>query len=189
MLTKTQIAKIISRFFDPFFEGPLIVWLLSQVVPTKLNRGMVFSLILFFSYFLPAGIFLLSLKLNWISDWDITKRKERYFLFGSILISILICLLIFYFLGEINLLYFYLKLTFPFAIFFFITLFWKISGHLLMNSFLLLLFFLYLHNSVILLPGVFLLILVGWSRVYLKKHNWGQVISGGMLTLISLIKF
>jgi len=181
MVVKKQIAKIISRIFDPLFELPIILWLLNQKQPGFLKKKETFILLLFFTYFLPLLFFLFSWKLKFISDWDISERKERYSLFIFSSLSIISCLLIFYFLGEVNLLYFYLKVLLPVLFFFLITFFWKISGHLLLNSILLHLLYLNFHTSIFLILAVFILFLVGWSRVNLKKHNWLQVFAGAFL--------
>lgn len=183
-----KIAQIISRLFDPIIEGPFLIWLTTQLVETDLAWKKVFLISLFFIYLLPLVFFLLSLKRGWISDLDTTKRKERYGIYSFTLFSIVICLLVFYFLNEKMIFFFYLKLFLPVFIFFLITFFWKISGHALMNSLFILLLYFYSNESSILYWGIFLIILVGWSRVFLKKHTWVQVIAGSLLPLLIIIK-
>lgn len=182
-----KIARIISRIFSPIVEGPFLIWLATQLVETELAWQNVFLTTLFFIYFLPLVFFFLGLKIGWISDWDITKREERYRLYSFTFLSIVICLIVFSFFKEKMLFYFYLKLLLPVFIFFLITFFWKISGHTLVNSLFVLLLYFYFDKSVILYLGIFLLILVGWSRMILKKHTLAQVIAGTLLSLLILI--
>ena len=134
-----KLAKAASRIFSPITEVPLILWLISIFNITFLSSLKVFLISLFFSFVVPFGSFLLLLKIKKISDADISKRKERYGFNIIVLFSIIACLLVFYFLNEKALVYFYIKVLLPFLLYFLITFFWKISGHMLLNSIFILL--------------------------------------------------
>lgn len=185
-----DIARIISRIFSPIIEAPLIIWLATSLNITFLSWLKVFLISLFFLFFLPYSFFLISLKIGSISDWDVTKRKERYGFNIIVLFSIIACLLVFYFLNEKALVYFYIRLLMPFFLYFLITFFWKISGHMLVNSIFILLLFFYasvpLQKPIVLFSGI-LLIIVGWSRIKLKKHTLAQVAAGALLPFTILI--
>lgn len=178
-----HLDQIISRIFDPVFEGPLIIWLavkLSQQNQDFKNLG----LSLLFFYLLPMIFFLFSWKKGWVSDWDTTKRRERYGVFTFAFLSIISGLVILLILGQTVLVNCYLKLLLPVIIFFITTFFWKISGHLLMNSIFFLLIYFNLDKSSIIIIASILLLLVGWSRIKLKKHTLPQVIAGALLPVV-----
>jgi len=184
---KKITARLISNIFNPIIEIGFVVWLATSLNITFVNPIVILFISLFFLFLLPLGVFVFSLKTKRISDIDVTKRKERYGFNIAAVFCIAACLLVFYFLGEINLIYFYLKLMLPFFIYVIITFFWKISSHMLVNSIFILLLYFYLDNPVVLYLGLILLILVGWSRIRLKKHTLSQVIAGGLLSLVSLL--
>jgi len=184
-----KIAKIISRLSDPVFISPIIILLITQLGESQLPWQSIFFLSLIFIYLLPVVAFFVSLTIGRISDWDATKRQERYGLFIFTFLSISLCLVAFYLLEEKQLFYFYLKALMPIFIFFIITFFWKISGHALVNSLLILFIYFYFEKTIILYLGFFLIILVGWSRVFLEKHSWAQVIVGAVLPAVSLLLF
>jgi membrane-associated phospholipid phosphatase len=186
-MEKKKIARLISRIFSPLAEGPFSIWLASQFIFTQIGGLKVFLLTLFFVYLLPFSLFLFFLKQKKISDWDIKQREQRYNLFSFTFLSIVACLLIFYFLGEKTLVFFYLRLLLPVLIFFITTFFYKISGHMLTNSIFILLLYLYTNKSIIICLGILWIIMVGWARVKLKRHTLAQVVAGALLPLIILI--
>lgn len=182
-----KLAKAASKVFSPIFETPFIICFATSSNITFLNWTRVFLISLFFSFVMPLGFFLLLLKIKKISDWEMTKRKERYGFNMIAFFSIIICLLVFYFLNEKALVYFYIKLLLPVFLYFLITFFWKISGHMLINSIFIFLLYFYLQKPIVLILGILLLIIVGWSRIELKKHTLAQVIAGALLPLVFLI--
>ena len=181
-----KLAEVISRIFSPIIEAPLIIWLVTNLNITFLGWTKVFLISLFFLFFLPYSFFLISLKIGSISDWDVTKRKERYGFNIIVLFSVIACLFVFYFLNEKALIYFYLRLLFPYFLYFLITFFWKISGHMLVNSIFTLLLYFHFQKPIILFLGILLLIITGWSRIKLKKHSLAQVVAGALLPFLVL---
>jgi len=182
-----KLAIFISRLFDVFLEIPVILLLATQLVQTNISWQKIYLISFFFIFLLPILCFLFFLKKKIITDWDVTKREERYGIFSFTFLSIIICLTTFYLLNEKALLLFYIKLFLPIFIFFFITFFWKISGHMLVNTIFILLLYLYINKSIILYLGIILLLLVGWARINLKKHTLVQVVCGTLLPLLILI--
>ena len=182
-----KLAKAASNILSPMIEAPLIIWLAASLNITFLNWTRVFLISLFFSFIIPLGFFLLLFKIKKISDWEVTKRKERYGFNMIAFFSIIICLSVFYFLNEKALVYFYIKLLLPVFLYFLITFFWKISGHMLVNSIFIFLLYFHLQEPIVLFLGILLLIIVGWSRIKLKKHSLAQVIAGALLPFLILI--
>lgn len=118
-----KLARIISRVFNVATEGPFLIWLVSRFIFTSLGWLNVFLISLFFIYLLPLLFYLVFLKLKRISDWDISRKEERKSINIFASFSIISCLLIFYFLGEKTLIFFYLRLLTPFFTYFIITFF------------------------------------------------------------------
>ena len=83
---------------------------------------------------IPVSYFFIDLAGKGVSDVDVTKRKERYHLFGRLVIIDLISVVVSYIAG--NQLFFVLELIgFCLAIsIFVITFFYKISGHMILNA-------------------------------------------------------
>ena len=174
-------AKAVSNIFSPTTETLLIIWLATSLNITFLSPLKVFLISIFFCFVVPFGFFLFLIKIKKISDWDISNRKERYVFNIITFFSIILCFSVFYFLNEKALVYFYMRLLLPFLLYFLITFFWKISGHMLVNSIFILLLYFRFQRSIVLILGILLLIVVGWSRIKLKKHTLAQVIAGALL--------
>ncbi|MFC1711544.1 hypothetical protein ACFLZ1_03060 [Patescibacteria group bacterium] len=186
-MKKKKLAIIISRVFDPIHEGLIIVFLISLLSPAKDNWVFIFFLSIILVYLLPWAFFFKLLKSGKISDWDITKRQERYLFYSfSFLSMLLFIVLIFFFQGkELGL--FYLKILLPLFIYYLFTFIYKVSGHMFINSFLLVVLLMFFQNILFLVFGAFILILVGWSRIVLKKHTIFQVIIGTLLPFVVLL--
>lgn len=136
-------------------------------------------LLFLFEVLLPLVLFSFLLRKRIITDIDISRREQRPVYFSALFALVTLGALAGFLFG--NRFYFSLQLAILLALGLTvsISLFWKISGHLLVNSagiFFINFFFggsfgwLYL-----LLP------LVGWSRWYLKKHDFWQLLAGAAL--------
>ncbi|MEK7581401.1 MAG: hypothetical protein AAB512_03900 [Patescibacteria group bacterium] len=173
-------SKIISRSFDFYTWFP--VGLLVAIFRTGLSYSQIKTLslvLLVLEVILPISLFFLVLKKKKISDIDVTKRKERYGLFGFMTVILAVSCIVAYFLG--NHLFFVLQLA-ALALgltIFLITFRFKISGHMLMNV-----SSIYVINYLFgwKLLWLFLIIpLVAFARIYLKKHTLAQVLLGLIL--------
>lgn len=179
-----HVQTLISRVFDP----PIIIGLLTVLAVSLSDlsrRGMVFfTFLLPFLFGLPLAFFVWKLKTHQVSNWDVTKRKERIIpllaFLGFLLIDIVaVSVLDNPFLLNIFVLYFLWMLGF-----FLITLVFKISGHtgiatlgagLLFNWF-----------GWIALPAFFIVLLVAWARVSRGDHTFIQAVVGILYSLILL---
>jgi membrane-associated phospholipid phosphatase len=120
------------------------------------------------------------MKTGKISDFDITKREQRYGILTATLISFLISLIITYYIGnEIVFQTLAIIITFL-TIVYFITFYWKISLHMGVNVLsVILVNFFYGWK----LPWLYLAIpLIFWSRYTLKKHTPLQLILGAIVS-------
>ena len=183
----TKLAKTICFLFSGATLGPINIFLASKLAPSNIPFFKVLGLSLFFVFFIPAFFYLIFLKKGLISDFDITKKEERPKIHLVVLISVLLFLLVCWALGEKALVYFYLKIIFPFFAFALITLFWKISFHALMNTLFILLLYLNTNNPAVLYMGVFLLFLVFWAKLKINHHTLSQLLAGALLPFLILV--
>ncbi len=159
------------------------MWLL--VFKTNLLQQQItlFSIILPVLHIIaPFTYFYWAYRVKLISDIDITQRTQRFGLMSLMLILQLISLGFIYFYGNPGLLYLSFIMTCVFAVVFSITLFWKISLHMTINTMGILLI------NALYGWGYFWLFLclplVMWSRLYLKKHTPAQLIAGAGITAL-----
>lgn len=176
-------AWIISRVFDPIIEIPII---LSASVWIALTNGLRFRFLIMMivvDAVLPALYMLYGLRKGFISDWDMTKRKERFGLYFFTIICHLFTAVAAlavdkFFLFEILMIFWGLAVVFAV-----VTLFWKISVHAGVNA-ALLAFFNHYYGWDKYWWLVIVLVVVIYSRVVIKKHTWAQVLVGSVVALV-----
>lgn len=177
-----SLSFLISRVFDFYFWFPVLLFI------TVFNSGLssqqlkiLLPILLVLEVIVPISLFSLVLAKRKVSDIDVTKRQERHRLFASLTLILFVASLVSFFLG--NMLFFILQLISLVSALsmFLITLQFKISGHMLMNT-----------GSIFIinylfdwkLIWLFLLVpLVGFARIYLKKHTLIEVVTGMILGL------
>lgn len=123
-----------------------------------------------------------ALKMGWISKWDIPKKEER----RPMIIIFIVCSMLSLFLvkqfGTKMLLDLFIILFTTGFVASLITVFWKISIHMVLDTIGILLtnFLLgwYLWPLFILIP------IVAWARLKLKRHTLLQLIAGVFLSVI-----
>ncbi len=180
-MNKTKFSKTISRLF-------FLPWLLIVLLTTLKNSGLSMSqvqilvpVLLFFNIGIPFSAYNFLYKKKLISDVDITKREERYLLFGLTTAAFLISLILVYFLGNFEFFVLSLIMFIAALTLFIVTLKWKISGHMILNAAAItIMVYLFGPKMLWLLP---IIPLVGFARVYLKKHTLKQVIAGTIVGL------
>lgn len=175
-------AWILSRVFDPVFEIPL---LLGAAVFYALQNGMRWRFLLVLlvvDAFFPFLMMVWSYSRGKISDWDVTKREQRYGLYFWTLTCHLFGLVLAIYTGKIllvKILFIFWLLALLFAV---TTVFWKISVHAGVNG-ALVAFFNYFFGWDKYWWLIIVLLLVLWSRVEIKKHTPAQVFWGASLAL------
>lgn len=179
-MSLTLLAKIISRAFD------LYTWSLLLNALFLFRSGLMVSqitvllpLLFLFEVLLPLVLFSTLLKKKIITDLDISRREQRPFYFSALFVLVAFGVISSFLFG--NRFYFSLQLTalLSMGLMVVVSLVWKISGHMLVNStgvFFINFFF----------GGAFgwlylLLPVVGWSRWYLRKHTLLQLLGGALL--------
>lgn len=179
---KEKFAKIITFVSDPTIVIPLFFAILvseTNLAPSQIK--VVLPLIFLIDVILPASIFFLFLRERWISDWEISKRKERINLY------VVVCFLWFigtgvaYLFGNEFLFRLHLIFTLTFLVGVVLTLFWKISMHMLVDT-----------TVVSILNFLFagfwwlylLLPIIAWSRFIRQKHTPAQLLGGFLLAIL-----
>lgn len=180
-----RLARLISLVFDPRLVVPVLLLL---AVLTAYNNGaklMFLALLLFIDGVVPGMFYRHLHKSGEISDWDISRRRERLplYLFTTVV-----------HLGGVGLAWFYgqaalaqvLGIFWVLAVIFtLVTAFWKVSVHVGVSAALVT--FLLLTGGVSYWWLYFLVGLVAWSRLVLKRHKIEQVLIGGLLGVLGVL--
>lgn len=131
---------------------------------------------------IPFTYLHLALKMGWVSKWDLPKKEER----RPIIIIFIACSIISLFLikqfGTKMLLDLFILLLTTGFIVSIITVFWKISIHMVLDTTGVLvtnlLFSWYFWPLFVLIP------IVAWARFKLKRHTLPQIAAGIILSII-----
>jgi len=180
------VALILSLVFNPAFL--LIIFFLSLIFSLQ-ERGVSQLLgleVLATIWLIPVAISVYFLRKNGlISDWSLTKQRERHVFNLVVLIWGVLTFLAaasFQLLVLVN----YLGLILIwFGLFTLLTLRWKVSAHTsTLTLFVLLLYMLTGGGLMMGLMGIFL---VSWTRLRRKKHTIEQVIGGIGLSVVFVL--
>ncbi|OGK30158.1 hypothetical protein A3B02_01710 [Candidatus Roizmanbacteria bacterium RIFCSPLOWO2_01_FULL_42_14] len=171
-----HLAQAISLILGvPWFF--LIDWLL--IFKTGLNQ----SQIQYFSFVMPIlhiacpMIYMVwAIKERIISDFDITKRRERFSIMLVMVTVWGLSTVLASLYGNATLLNLSRAITMVFLTVFVITFFWKISLHMTVNTSGAILLNTLFHGAY--LPVLVVIPLIFWSRLYLKKHTPLQLLAG-----------
>ncbi|MCK9425836.1 MAG: hypothetical protein M0Q21_07360 [Ignavibacteriaceae bacterium] len=183
--TSYKTARIISTLFVPPTLTLFSFSLLGLQFEHSLdNKMLVIGSAFIFTFFLPVVFFVIMLKKKKIINQDAEMKEERTipFLFGLSLLLIGYFFLRSYNIQPLTLAFWFCYISNMAAIIF-INKIWKISIHALGIAAPLAMFLFI--GSWIAYPILFLLFLVGWSRIKLKCHTFAQVIAGALFGFLS----
>jgi len=178
-----RIARYISNILSPVSTSLPSILLISFYRAASVVSALVYATITLF--FLSIGPFLyiiLGVRLGKLSDIDVSKRTQRLgpFIFG--LISVCLGWFVLVLIHAPGILVTVLIITaVTGVIMMFTTLWWKISIHA--SSLAGAATVLTVLYGAIMLPTFGLLILVGWSRVVLRRHTVVQVVAGALVSI------
>lgn len=179
-----RIARHVSNVLAPATISVPMILLVALYKASSIASALAYAgLTLFFLSIGPFTYILIGVRLGKLSDVDVSKRTERVgpFIFG--LISV--CLGWFALVlahGPVPLISTVIVTAISGLIMMVITLWWKISLHASsLGAAATILTVLY---GAALLPTFALLVLVGWSRVVLRRHTLSQVIAGSLLSIV-----
>jgi hypothetical protein len=179
----SKLAELISEIFGPHLWMPVLLFLL--IFRTGLSSQQITVLLpslLFLLIFIPFFYLHLALRMGWVSHWDLPKKEERR---GIMIIFVICALLSFVLINNYgtplfgNLFVIFLGLGFLISL---ITVFWKISLHMVLDTTGILLIN-YLFNWQFLFLFV-LIPVVDWARLRLKRHTPLQILAGTLLSIL-----
>ena len=179
-----RIARQVSNILAPATVSVPMMILIALYKASSILSALAYAgLALFFMSIGPFAYILIGVRLGKLSDVDVSKRTERVgpFIFG--LISI--CLGWFALVlthGPAPLISTVIVTAISGLIMMIITLWWKISLHASTvgaAATILTIFY-----GAVMLPAFALLVLVGWSRIVLRRHTLSQVIAGSLLSIV-----
>lgn len=185
-MNKEKAAKTSSFILGPQTWFPVLIILsLYKTGLTSQQILILFPSLLIFQILVPLGVVYWLMKQKKVSDWDIRIRKERYKVLPVFMVSTLTAMILIYSFGTILFFHLYLIFWTTALIGVFITYFWKISLHMMLNvTATILVNFLFGWTF----PILYIFIpMIGWARHYHKHHTFLQIINGAVVSgLITL---
>lgn len=180
------IAIFFSWTFNVVFVIPL-----QNLIYFK-YRGQIedFWFIFFEILLIPFFIIITFRALGFVSDLNVSDRRERPRILFAILFFYLILTYQILTLNIPDLSTLVIIQTVIFSIFTMVSLFWKISAHTsTITTTAVFLYYFVFPSIYFLIPAILVITMVTWSRIYLKAHTWKQAIAGVLLGLFSLVIF
>lgn len=183
---KDKIAAIVSTIFFPVFNSLItfILIIFCNANNTIRQKSLFFIITVIFFVVVPFLSMIILKMLNKIKSFDVFERQKRIFPMILMVISYSIGFLI---LSSFEapiilraLMLCYIVNTFIVLI---ITFWWKVSIHALAISGPIVALHFFFGNIII--PFYLLIILVGYSRVILKRHTVAQVYVGSFIGVFS----
>ncbi len=166
-----------SRIFEPVLLFSVLFVLILLRASLTFYEVLLVSGIVFIGVLFPTfGLLVYALRTKKISNWDISNRKERVKALCIFLLFLLCGAIGIACVGRMIVTNFFVLITIMYFLFFLITLWFKISGHMTMAT-------LFVGTLIVWFGGftwllVFALPVLAWSRVVLKRHTRLQVITG-----------
>lgn len=181
---RIRCAQYISNILAPVTISLPLVASVAFYRARDLSTALLYALTtLFFLSLAPAIFVLIGVRQGKISDLEITNRSERAGPFLFSIMSTIIGLFILLFTHAPKNLETLLFITGVSGIIMTVTtLWWKISIHA--SSLAGAATVLTILYGFVMLPTYLLVILVGWSRVVLRRHTVTQVVVGSLLSII-----
>ncbi|MDP3831796.1 MAG: hypothetical protein Q8Q47_11030 [Ignavibacteriaceae bacterium] len=189
------IARTISTIFIPPVNLFAVIVYIAFLLENNIGKQTSIIVISFvFTLFAPILYFILMLKQKKIVNKDATNKEERTipYLFGILFLSLGLLALYLIQINQIWMVFFIIQIVNSFLLIA-VNYFWKISAHMIGFSSPVVFLFFFSGNQVIIPISLVLLIILGWSRYYLKCHSFSQILAGVIfgfgLTLLQLFIF
>ena len=184
-ILQNKVARIISTLFVPPSFTIIIFTFLAFYLETESIKIIVTLLVAYtLGFAAPIILFFILRNKKLIIDSDASIKEERSLPFSIAIIFYLIGLVIFiYFDVSIISIAFWICYISNTVITIFINRYWKISAHAMgaAGPFAALVFLFGLSAIYFLI----VIVLIGWARIKLKCHTFGQVAAGTILAFVS----
>jgi membrane-associated phospholipid phosphatase len=179
-----KIARLASLLGHPFLTIPLYTIIITFNI-YDIRKALFVSAIVLIGFFVPLIVWnLVRTKKGIYTNFDVSNQQQRKSMYVFALPLLSGVLVVFYFTHQapallINILFGVILLLASYLVNFYI----KCSGHMSLTIFL----------SFIILPVNFIAaiclllcaIVIGWSRLELKRHTFAEVMTGMFLGLIT----
>ena len=185
-----KIARFITKVTNPITTGLFSSFLIIQKTNLTAQNKFLWFLVILILGFLPAFLYLYwQINRGKIIDWYLNTRADRYvLLLLSTFSSLAVFLAAFIFNTDKLIVSFTLTGFILNAAIYAITFFWKISVHTAAAA-ILALVLIFIYSSFFILT-FFLVFLVGWARITLRRHTVAEAIGGVLLsTIVFLLIF
>jgi len=184
---KEKIAEIISTLFFPIINSIITFMLIiffDKNITIK-DQILFFSITIIFYIIIPMMSIMILKSLKKIESFDIFEREKRIIPLTMTVISYFIGFFVFSNYFEAPLLLKSLMLCYAINTFIvlIITFWWKVSIHALGVSGPIVALHFFFGNIII--PFYLIILLVGYSRVILKRHTVAQVVVGSFIGVFS----
>ena len=176
-----SISRFISNFFNPLVSLVIYFFYYSYINYTWEQATKKFLPILIL-LIIPVGLWIYrNVKRGNYTNMDVSNRKQRHSLYVFIILATLVFLVADYFIHkEID--WTVLMLCILLIIMQISNFFIKSSMHTSLNIYVAALFFAI--NPPIGIFWFFLAVLIGITRVVLKRHTTGEVLAGGIISIL-----
>jgi membrane-associated phospholipid phosphatase len=173
------VATAVTQLLSPPLTALAALIVAALLAPAQVAWNMV-AVPFFWSIFLPTGYVIVQYIRGGISDLHMNKREERFWpMIFSVLGAAVGWLILFIQDAPLTLLVVMTTHVLLSIAMLVITSWWKISMH--SASIGTLAVFVMLFTGRAALPALLLVPLVGWARVYLRRHTTAQTIAGAFL--------
>ena len=183
-------AKVVSFVLNPIVILIPLPFYLVYETTAQIYPSIFWTLISFVFFFIFFIFIAIGVRLKYFSDFDISKRKQRPVLyFFAIFLAILYTISLFYFQAPKIIFISAFALTLGLIILQIVNYFLKASGHVaVVTTFVTSMVI--IHKEPYYLLGYGFVLLVGWSRIKLKRHTPLETLAGGILgVLLSIIAY
>lgn len=185
-MTISKLARVISTLFvPPSFS--LITYILFAIFVEETSSKSIALIVIttLFGFVFPILMFVIMRKKNLVSDQDALIKEQRTipFIIATLIYLVGLFFLIYFEVSLISISFWFCFISNT-IITIIINKFWKISIHSMgaSGAFAALVF----AFGTVALPFIFLVLLVGWSRIELKCHTLSQVVAGIVLAFTSV---
>lgn len=182
-----RLAHKISIWFNPVYYSPLVFLASALVSSSSVPQAFFFTILSTLFIAVPVlAYILIGQKFGFLDDPHIPQRRKRVGLYLVSTFGTLICLWVLIRLeAPIELLATILALLIATFIAAIINVFWKISIHTggIVGAATVMTFLFWPYGLLTYLMAI----VVGWSRITLKKHTLAQVLAGGLVAFVATV--
>lgn len=180
-MSSVKIAELISEIIGPHLWMPILLLLLVFHTGLSLDQlAVLLPSLAILLIVIPFTYLHVALRLGWVSKWDLPKKEERRPIMMIFLVCSLISLVLAKRFGTEMFFDLFILVLITGFIASVITVFWKISIHMVLDTTGVLItnFLLGWHFW----PLFLLIPVVAWARLKLKRHTPAQIAAGIILS-------